>query len=322
MLSPFELKGDIFSILDQRELPFEERWIDCSRAGQVVDAIKTLAVRGAPAIGIAAAFGLSLEAVRGMDALDSAAEELVRARPTAVNLSWAVERVLKKVRDKDPSDLLLSTRAEAYAIWEEEKEANIAMAELGESLFNSNIQYTILTHCNTGTLATGGIGTALGIIRKLHSSGKLKEVFVDETRPLLQGARLTAYELMKDDIPCTLITDSMAGFLMRQSMVDAVIVGADRIANNLDVANKIGTYTLAVLANAHNIPFYVAAPMSTFDEDTKTGDGIPLEERDPGEVLGFGGRQVAPEVNVYNPAFDVTPKALITAIITETRIFI
>ena len=322
MLSPFEFKGDIFSILDQRRLPFEETWIECSRGAQVVDAIKTLAVRGAPAIGIAAAFGLALEARHGMNAVHKAAEELVAARPTAVNLSWAVERVLKKVKDVGLNDLEAITRAEAHAIWEEEKKANIAMAELGEGLFNGNVQYTILTHCNTGTLATGGVGTALGIIRKLYSAGNLKEVFVDETRPLLQGARLTTYELMKDGIPCTLITDSMAGFLMKQGRVDAIVVGADRIADNLDVANKVGTYSLAVLANAHNIPFYVAAPMSTFDKNTKTGDDIPIEVRDAAEVLGFGGRQVAPGVDTYNPAFDVTPKKLITAIITETRIFI
>jgi len=321
MAMPFEFKGDAFSILDQRQLPSEEVWIECKRASDVVGAIKTLAVRGAPAIGIAAAFGLALEAGFGMPAVEKAAEELVKARPTAVNLPWAVNRVLKKIRYTGPSALVFATQAEAHAIWEEEKMANKAMAGLGEGLFNGTKQYTILTHCNTGTLATGGIGTALGIIRKLFSSGKLQKVFVDETRPLLQGARLTAYELMKDHIPCTLITDSMAGFLMKQGRIDAVIVGADRIANNLDVANKIGTYTLAALADVHRIPFYVAAPMSTFDQNTETGDDIPIEERDPIEVLGFNGRQVAPDVEVYNPAFDVTPKELITAIITETRIF-
>ncbi|MEA3223114.1 MAG: S-methyl-5-thioribose-1-phosphate isomerase [Thermodesulfobacteriota bacterium] len=321
MRPPFFFRDDTFYILDQRRLPYDEVWLPCTRAAHVADAIENLAVRGAPAIGIAAAYGLSLEANLGREKFVRAADILKKVRPTAVNLSWAIKRVLKVAKLSSEEDLYANTMAEADKIWDEEKQANEAIASLGASLFAEDRPYKILTHCNTGTLATGGIGTALGIIRRLHSKGKLSMVYVDETRPLLQGARLTAYELKKEGVPSTLIVDNMAGWIMKQKKVDAVIVGADRIAKNLDTANKIGTYSLAVLAHSHHIPFYVAAPMSTFDEDTNKGDEIPIEERDKNEVLGLNGHLWAPDIDVYNPAFDVTPARFITAVITESKIF-
>lgn len=321
MMPPFFFKDGTFYILDQRKLPNDEVWLPCTRAAHVADAIENLAVRGAPAIGIAAAYALSLEANFGKGEFVCAADILKKVRPTAINLSWAIERVLNVAKASSEEDLYANTMAEADKIWHEEKNANEAIASLGATLFTEDGPYRILTHCNTGTLATGGIGTALGIIRRLHSKGKLSMVYVDETRPLLQGARLTAYELKKEGIPTTLIADNMAGWIMKQKKVDAVIVGADRIAKNLDAANKIGTYSLAVLAHSHYIPFYVAAPMSTFDADTNKGDEIPIEERNKDEVLGFDGRLWAPDIDVYNPAFDITPVRFITAIITESKIF-
>ncbi len=321
MIRPFYYDEKAFSILDQRVLPQAERWIRCREAAQVVEAIRTLAVRGAPAIGIAAAYGLVLEARKGRAAIERAGELLVQARPTAVNLAWAVGRMLRVLEGVSEGELDARALAEAQSIWEEEKSANAALSRRGADLFTPGRPLNILTHCNTGTLATGGMGTALGVIRELFARGLLKGVFVDETRPLLQGGRLTAYELMQDAIPCTLITDSMAGWLMRQGRVDAVIVGADRIAANLDAANKIGTYSLAVLARAHALPFYIAAPMSTFDQALATGEGIPIEERQALEVLGVGGQLIAPQVPVYNPSFDVTPHRLITAVITPGEVF-
>lgn len=320
-MPPFFFKDGTFYILDQRKLPNDEVWLPCTRAAHVADAIENLAVRGAPAIGIAAAYALSLEANFGKGEFVCAADILKKVRPTAINLSWAIERVLNVAKASSEEDLYANIMAEADKIWHEEKNANEAIASLGATLFTEDGPYRILTHCNTGTLATGGIGTALGIIRRLHSKGKLSMVYVDETRPLLQGARLTAYELKKEGIPTTLIADNMAGWIMKQKKVDAVIVGADRIAKNLDAANKIGTYSLAVLAHSHYIPFYVAAPMSTFDADTNKGDEIPIEERNKDEVLGFDGRLWAPDIDVYNPAFDITPVRFITAIITESKIF-
>ncbi|MEA2102279.1 MAG: S-methyl-5-thioribose-1-phosphate isomerase [Thermodesulfobacteriota bacterium] len=310
-MRPFYFEESSFYILDQRALPNEEVWIRCTRADDVVDAIKTLAIRGAPAIGIAAAYALVLEDV---SVIDQAAARLMNARPTAVNLRWAVKRMLNAVSGHKDA------RQEADAIWAQEIEANRTMADLGASLFKPDRQYRILTHCNAGCMATGGMGTALGVVRRLHQTKRLEMVYADETRPLLQGARITAYELSQDNIPVTLITDSMAGWLMQQGRIDVVIVGADRIAANLDTANKIGTYPLALLCSAHDIPFYVAAPMSTFDMDAPTGNDVPIEERPAREVLGFGSTIWAPEVKVYNPAFDVTPHALITAIITEKGI--
>ena len=320
MIKPFRFQDNAFFILDQRRLPIQEHWLTCRSAFDVSQAIQTLAVRGAPAIGIAAAYGIALAAQSGV-LLDDAAKTLIGARPTAVNLAWAVRRVMAAV-DGLPADRTFErAKKEADDIWEEEIQANAAMAELGADLFPENRPYAILTHCNTGTLATGGMGTALGVIRELAERGKIAMVYVDETRPLLQGARLTAYELKKDDIPATLITDNMAGWLMHQRKVDAVITGADRIAVNLDSANKIGTYSLAVLAKAHKIPFYIAAPMSTFDPDCPTGKHVPIEERHAAEVKSYGGTVVAADIPVFNPSFDVTPHRLITAVITEKKVF-
>ena len=321
MIKPFYYKDCTFFILDQRLLPVEETWIECRRADQVADAIKTLAVRGAPAIGIAAAYGLALAAPLGRKALEEAANLLIRSRPTAVNLEWAVKRVLASLNGYEGDDLLTLITAEARDIWNEEIRANESMALLGADLFKEGRRYSVLTHCNAGSLATGGTGTAVGVIRKLHEQGKLDQVYMDETRPLLQGARITAYEMKSDGIPATLITDNMAGWLMKLGHVNAVIVGADRIARNLDAANKIGTYSLAVLARAHKLPFYIVAPKSTFDPYISSGKEIIIEERDAKEVLFFHGVRCAPDVSVCNPAFDVTPHELITAVITEDGVY-
>lgn len=320
MIRPFYFEGNTFFILDQRRLPHEEVWIGCETAGDVADAIRTLAVRGAPAIGIAASYGLVLAAGKGRGSVEHSAGILMEARPTAVNLAWAVRRSLEAVRGLNDDKLMDRLMQEADAIQREEIAANNSMARLGANLFEPGRKYSILTHCNAGSLATGGIGTAIGVIRKLYEEGKLEMVYMDETRPLLQGARITAYELKKDGIPCTLITDSMAGWLMKLGRVDAVIVGADRIAKNHDAANKVGSYSLAVLAHAHGVPFYIAAPCSTFDPDTQTGEEIPIEERDPKEVLCFQGSRSAPDVPAFNPAFDIVSHELITAIITEKGI--
>lgn len=320
MIEPFSFDGDQFHILDQRRLPQDEVWIECTSAEMVAEAIRTLSVRGAPAIGIAAAYALVLASRLGGEELRKASELLIRSRPTAVNLEWAVRRILKVAGQREGIDLFTLVKQEAHAIWEEEKRANESMADLGASLFDPGTAHSVLTHCNAGALATGGIGTALGVVRRLHIQGKLSMVYVDETRPVLQGARITAYEMHRAGIPCTLITDNMAGWIMKLGMIDAVLVGADRIARNLDTANKIGTYSLAVLAKAHGIPFYVVAPQSTFDPEMETGEAIPIEERDESEVLGFHGTRTAPEVKVFNPAFDVTPHAFITAVITEREI--
>lgn len=320
MIKPFYYRDHSFHILDQRLLPLEEKWIECTGAGEVAEAIRTLAVRGAPAIGIAAAFGLVLAARQGREELVRSAGLLAGARPTAVNLSWAVNRLMGVAGRKKDEELAESLEKEARAVWDEEIEANEAMARFGTGLFPEGKSYSILTHCNAGSLATGGMGTAVGVIRGVFESGRLEMVYMDETRPLLQGARITAYELEKDRIPCTLVTDGMAGWLMKLGRVDAVIVGADRIARNLDAANKVGSYGLSVLARAHGIPFYIAAPRSTFDPDALSGDDIPIEERAAEEVLAFQGRRSAPDVRVFNPSFDIVPHALITAIVTEQGI--
>jgi methylthioribose-1-phosphate isomerase len=318
MIRPFSFEGGVFRILDQRLLPAREEWIECRRASDVADAIRTLAVRGAPAIGIAAAFGIALEAGMGRAYLQEAAQVLIETRPTAVNLGWAVLRCMETAGKTSDTDLVRRLLEEASAIWNEEIGANEAIAEHGLALFTGGpAMYTLLTHCNAGALATGGIGTALGVVKKLHEKGMLERVYMDETRPLLQGARLTAYELSMEGVPCTLIADSTAGWLMRLGRIDAVVIGADRIASNLDTANKIGSYSLAVLARAHGIPFYVAAPTSTFDRIISSGETIPIEERGPEEVLELKGTMVAPRVDVFNPAFDVVPARLITAIVTE-----
>lgn len=320
MIRPFYFDGSSFFILDQRMLPGEEVWIKCARAGDVAQCIKTLAVRGAPAIGIAAAYGMALAAKSGED-LEGAAAELVSSRPTAVNLSWAVKKVMSAIKSSHEAKAFSIAKREAEAIWVEEARANREMAKRGADLFEGGKNLSILTHCNAGSLATGGIGSALGVIRELHARGQLKMVYADETRPLLQGGRLTAYELKADGIPVTLIADNMAGWLMSRNMIDAVVTGADRIAKNLDTANKIGTYSVALLAHCHKIPFYIAAPMSTFDPDCETGENIPIEERDASEITHIGNVKVSADVPVRNPAFDVTPHRLITAVITEERVF-
>ena len=286
-------------VLDQRRLPTEETWIRCETPERVADCIRTLAVRGAPAIGLAAAYGVAL--ARGRDADVGEAAELLRtARPTAVNLSWAVDRALAA-----PDALAFAER-----LHEEQRKADRRLSELGAERFEKGDR--ALTHCNTGPLATGGYGTAGGVLRAAWEQDRLAQVWVDETRPLLQGARLTAWELDRAGIPFKVVADAAAGGLMARGLVDRIVVGADRIAANGDVANKVGTYSLAVLAARHDVPFYVAAPVSTIDPDTPSGDRIPIEERDPNEVTDDG--------NAFNPAFDVTPADLITAIFTEAGV--
>jgi methylthioribose-1-phosphate isomerase len=309
-VTPIRWDGHTLSLLDQRLLPREEVWIECHTAAEVAEAIRTMVVRGAPAIGVSAAFGMAMAAASGDD-LQAAGDLLRKARPTAVNLAWAIDRMLRA----DPADLT----GEAERILTEDVAANRAMGAFGAQLLGA--QSTVLTHCNAGALATGGYGTALGVIRAAVEAGKRVAVFADETRPYLQGARLTAWELQRDGIDVTLITDSMSGHFFQQGKFDAVIVGADRIAANGDAANKIGTYTVAVLAHAHSVPFYIAAPVSTIDPHCLTGAQIPIEERSAQEVTDIHGTRVAPEgIHVRHPAFDVTPARLITAIITERGI--
>ena len=304
-VSPLRWTGTSLQLLDQRLLPQEERWVDCRDAAEVAAAIRDMIVRGAPAIGVAAAFGMALAALRGDD-LDAAATTLKASRPTAVNLAWAVDR----------TRVATDHQAEAEAILAEDIAANMRIGRFGAELLGQSV--TLLTHCNAGALATGGYGTALGVVRAALEAGKKVAVFADETRPYLQGARLTAWELQKDGIDVTLITDNMSGHFFQQGRFDAVVVGADRIAANGDTANKIGTYTVAVLAAAHDVPFYVAAPTSTIDTACPSGQAIPIEERSGHEVVEGFGRRIAPEgISVRHPAFDVTPAKLITAIITE-----
>jgi methylthioribose-1-phosphate isomerase len=304
-VEPIRWKGDRVEFLDQRLLPGKTKYLTCRTARQVAKAIKDMAVRGAPAIGCAAAFGAVLGKGR-----PAAFEVLAKSRPTAVNLFWALERMRKAKGGLE---------AEALAIFNEDIAANRALGRLGAELIPDRAR--VMTHCNTGALATAGYGTALGVIRS--SKGKKISVIANETRPYLQGARLTAWECVQEGIPCTLITDSMAGHLMSRGEVDLVIVGADRIAANGDVANKIGTYSLAVLANRHGIPFYVAAPLSTFDPAIADGSKIPIEERGADEVTGYGSTRWAPRgVKVRNPAFDITPAELVTGIITERGVIL
>jgi methylthioribose-1-phosphate isomerase len=298
-IEPLRWHGDRLELLDQRLLPERMAYVTCRSAAEVAQAIRDMVVRGAPAIGCAAAFGVVLS--KGSE---EAYQILAKSRPTAVNLFWALERM------KRAPDL----RKEAEAIYAEDLATNRAIGRLGAQLIGERAR--VMTHCNTGALATAGYGTALGVIRASKDKGI--SVIACETRPYLQGARLTAWECVQEGIPCTLITDSMAGHLLSRGEVDAVIVGADRIAANGDVANKIGTYPLAVLARRHEIPFYVAAPLSSFDLTIPDGSKIPIEERAADEVTGYRGARWAPEgVSVRNPAFDVTPAELITGIITE-----
>jgi methylthioribose-1-phosphate isomerase len=319
-------------MIDQRKLPDEEQYVRCRTANEVARAIKTLVIRGAPAIGVAAAMGIALAMRRSKAkgtkqlAVDftKTCDLMAATRPTAVNLFWAIDRMkrafaasvqaghsVEEIRDR--------LDAEANAIHDEDVESCKAMGRLGAELVPENAR--ILTHCNAGALATAGYGTALGVIRAAAAQGKVLQVFADETRPVLQGARLTAWELVRDHVPTTVITESMAGPLMRRGEVDFVVVGADRIAANGDVANKIGTYTVAMMADAHRVPFYVAAPLSTIDLATPTGDNIKIEERVAREMTHVGSTRVTPEgASVWNPAFDVTPARLVTGIITERGI--
>lgn len=303
-------------LLDQRRLPEREYYVEAVDANEVAGAIRDMVVRGAPAIGIAAAYGLALAARRGRTHLLAAAAELRRARPTAVNLAWAVNRVLTATASTPDSELWQEVAEEARRIHREDVEANRRMGELGAASIPRGS--TVLTHCNAGALATGGFGTALGVIRAAHRQGKVARVFADETRPWLQGARLTAWELHRDGIPVTVIGDSSAASFFAKGQIDAVVVGSDRIAANGDVANKIGTYGVACLAERHGCPFYVAAPWSTVDLQCPSGADIPIEMRPETEVTHFRGQRITPEgVAADNPSFDVTPAALVTAIFTE-----
>lgn len=322
--------GDVVAILDQRALPQREVIIRCTEAKQVIKAIRTMAVRGAPAIGLAGAMALALEArrIQAADLLTFRRKflrlcRLVKAaRPTGANLGWAVDRIYSAIsRDQDVDVFVLQRRVreEADALLREDAEVNQAMALVGAEVVPKGAR--VLTYCNTGALATGGYGTALGVIHTAFARDRSLRVFACETRPFMQGARLTTYELMAEGIPVTLITDNAAGALMARKGVDLVLVGADRIAANGDTANKIGTYTLAVLAKVHQVPFYVVAPRSTLDPALADGRAIPLEERDSREITHCAGHAVAPlGVPAWNPAFDVTPQALITGIITEVGI--
>lgn len=303
---------DHLRLLDQRLLPQEERWIGCRDAGQVTQAIRDLAVRGAPAIGIAAAWGVVLAAQQHVS-LDLALAQLRSARPTAVNLMWALDRM--KARIAAGADAAALER-EAQAIQDEDLAANRRMGELGAALIAPHSG--VLTHCNTGSLATAGFGTALGVIRAGVAAGRIERVFAGETRPWQQGARLTMYELVRDGIPAKLIADSAAAHLMKSGEIQWVIVGADRIAANGDTANKIGTYQLAIAAHHHGVKFMVAAPSSTVDMATATGEDIDIELRDPAELLSTAGRRTVVEgAEAWNPVFDVTPAGLIDAIVTE-----
>ncbi len=334
MIRTIEWRNDTVVMIDQKRLPGEECHLVCRSPEEVIIAIKDLTIRGAPAIGIAAAMGIALGMLQAPPTsdldfrrrFDDLCDRFRSTRPTARNLFWAIERMqncLSGIFSPDapysPNLLKQCLISEAKKILDEDILCNQKIGAFGAGLLQNGD--TVLTHCNAGALATGGYGTALGVIRAAWEQGKKIDVFVDETRPVLQGARLTAWELMQENIPATLITDNMAGFLMSRGKIDKVIVGADRIAQNGDTANKIGTYTLAVLAKEHEIPFYIAAPSSTIDPGTPNGIAITIEERNPEEVTSLGGWRTAPEgVRVYNPAFDVTPGRYIAAIITEAGV--
>ena len=327
VIRPIRFVAGQCQMLDQRLLPAEEVWHSYKTYQEIAEAICTMVVRGAPAIGVAAAIGVwfgarDIETESSWDfyqELEKICEVLLATRPTAVNLFWALERMKHFAQsnlDRSVVELKIGLEYEALAITQEDEKINQQMGRHGEPLLADGAR--VLTHCNAGALATAGYGTALGVIRAAVEAGKKISVIADETRPFLQGSRLTAWELQKDNIPVTLICDNMAGYLMSKGDIDCVIVGADRIAANGDVANKIGTYTVAVLAKEHNIPFYVAAPISTIDLSLSDGSLIPIEERDEREITHIKDIQLAPEgISVRNPAFDVTPHRLVTAIITE-----
>jgi len=332
MLPTIERQADAVVMIDQRKLPGKEVYVRCRTAPEVARAIKNMVIRGAPAIGVAAAMGLALgmRRTKATGTKQFAAEftrfcELMAAtRPTAINLFWAIERMKKAfgaavTAGMSVGELQDLLEREAQAIHDEDVASCRAMGAFGAEVVPEAAR--ILTHCNAGALATAGYGTALGVIRAAAERGRVRQVFADETRPFLQGARLTAWELLRDGVPTTVITESMAGPLMRQQGVDLVVVGADRIAANGDVANKIGTYTVAMMAKAHGIPFYVAAPLSTIDLATPDGSRIPIEQRSAREVTHLGSVQLAPDgASVWNPAFDVTPSELVAGIITEKGI--
>ncbi len=332
MLPTIAWQDEAVVMVDQRKLPGQEVYVQCRTAKDVARAITTMVIRGAPAIGVAAAMGIALGAARSKATgtrqftveFNQLCDLMAGTRPTAVNLFWAIDRMRRSFQDgalagASVADLQTRLRREADAIHDEDVAMCRAMGAFGAELVPAHAR--ILTHCNAGALATAGYGTALGVIRAAHEQGKVARVYADETRPVLQGARLTAWELVKEGIPTTVITESMAGPLMRRQGVDFIVVGADRIAANGDVANKIGTYTVAMMAQAHGVPFYVAAPLSTIDLKTPDGSQIPIEERDAKEVTHAGGSRVAPEgAEVWNPAFDVTPNELIAGIITNAGV--
>jgi methylthioribose-1-phosphate isomerase len=330
MLPVIQWKDDHILLLDQRKLPSKVEYLTCKRYTDIINSIKKMAIRGAPAIGIAAAMGLAMGSssirARTFDVFrrhfSRMADEMAQARPTAVNLQWAVERMsllVDSCSSKSPDEVRAVLRRESERILAEDIEINKRIGKIGQGLVPGGS--VVLTHCNAGALATGGYGTALGVIRAAHEAGKKIRVLADETRPWLQGLRLTSFELMEDGIPVHVIADNAAGLFMRRKMVDLVITGADRIAANGDTANKIGTYQIAVLAKENRIPFYVAAPLSTIDLTIKDGDKIPIEERDPSEITHLRGCMIGPKgVKALNPAFDITPARYITAIITEKGI--
>jgi methylthioribose-1-phosphate isomerase len=330
MIQTLEWTDSGVRFIDQTKLPTEETYVTCKTADQVADVIRDMIVRGAPAIGVAAAMGIAL-GVKNSKAettaelkpeFDRVCDVIGKTRPTAVNLFWAIRRMRDKfelLRVRPLPQLKQALIEEAQRMHAEDIAANQAMGKFGATLMPAS--GGVLTHCNAGALATCGYGTALGVIRAAVEQGKKIHVYADETRPFLQGSRLTAWELMKDGIPTTVISDNMAGAMMSQGKIGAIVVGADRIAANGDVANKIGTYTVAVLAKEHSIPFYVAAPLSTIDFETADGSKIPIEQRNSREVTHFAGKQVTPAgVSIENPAFDVTPSKYVTAIVTEKGI--
>jgi methylthioribose-1-phosphate isomerase len=330
-LTPIRWTGEALEILDQRRLPWEETWIRADTVETVADAIREMAVRGAPAIGIAAAYGIAIAVrpatgpARMREAAEAAAKLLAQTRPTAVNLRWAIDRMAVAVAAatggaRDAPSMRRRIEGEALAIHQEDVAANRRIGVFGAGLLPDPC--TVLTHCNAGALATGGFGTALGVVRAAALAGKRVRVLADETRPFLQGARLTAWELARDGIDVAVICDGMAGTILRTGEVNAVVVGADRIAANGDTANKIGTYPLAVLARRHDVPFYVAAPVSTFDRSLADGRDIPIEERPGEEAATIGGLRIVPDgVSMRHPAFDVTPADLISAVVTEEGVF-
>ena len=329
-IRPVEWTGSCVRLIDQTVLPYEYKHVDIKTWKEMASAIRTMIVRGAPAIGISGAFGVALAAAEYascndredfLQRLEMAGAYLKSTRPTAVNLMWAVDKQVELANslDSDPQTIKQKLEENAIAILEEDIAMNKKIGEYGANIVPKG--GTILTHCNAGALATGGYGTALGVVRSAYAKDPSIKVFADETRPRQQGARLTAWELLEDNIPVTLITDGMCGYFMKKGMIDVVVTGADRVALNGDSANKIGTYTVAIAAKAHNIPFYIAVPYSSIDISLETGEDIPIEERDREEVTHINGKLVCPEgVNIINPAFDVTPAEYITGIITETGI--